>query len=383
MLRGLTPAESFLTGIRINHIGDIRGDVDEGLLAKAVDAVAATRSALRASRGLLVRDSSLADELAVPLGPEETFRATLLPGTFVLTVEHSIADGRAALALFRAILETYTALAEGMEVPVLPPDHGRSALDGLRHWSEADVAAHIEHRRATAADVPRVPFDHLPEGGLDLRRLLFAPELTGRLATRAKAEGASLHGLIAAALLLAARAEIGPVPGPLGLVSTVDLRSRLVPPMAPDALTHCSSWFIDSVEVAEDSDPFELARGIRRRLRAALDTGYPELEMLALETVVRDPGFSNLVTVNLTNLGRVTSPRLPRGLELTDWSSYMSSAVDRWNPDAPHGVLPAGVFTVDGRLDITIRFQSHCFGPQRIERILDHVRETLTRGATC
>ncbi|GLZ29077.1 hypothetical protein Lesp02_12670 [Lentzea sp. NBRC 105346] len=397
MLRRLTVTESDVVAARINWLCTVRGGVDEGLLVKAVDVVVDGMAPLRArlgrdehglflhqpeveAPGLILGTGSVEDELEIPVGPEGPLvRVALLPGAeediIAVGVSHSIADGRSVLAIMKEIWRVYTALVEGTEVPIIEADIPESALAGLAHWTADEVAAHVERRRAEVVRVPHVPFEPAIGDRPEVTRMLIDRDTTARIAAGARAGGTSMHGLIAAALLLAARAEIGTC-DELGFVSSVDMRPRLVPPLPEDAITPCSGWFFDRVDV-HGGDPLMIARGINERLSLAVSSGVADLDLLAYEQLRVDPGFRDQTTVSMNNLGRIPAPRLPRGLRMTDLRTFVSVA-SRFRPDVDRDPLPASVLTFDGRLEISIPHRPDCFGQVQVARILDHVRTTLT-----
>ncbi|GLZ29659.1 hypothetical protein Lesp02_18490 [Lentzea sp. NBRC 105346] len=390
-MRQLRPFERGMPFTRVNWACHLRGGVDRDLLATAFDHVVATQPVLRTRLSgrdhlfvgaepprLEVSGVSPQEEAATAFdGP--LVRAALCTSgdedVFVLGIEHLVADGRSAFMVLNWIWEAYTALAEGCPAPVPPEAALVSPLDLLSTVDEAYVAK----RRASAVDVAHVPF--APETGsrTELSRTRLDERTTGLLAARAKAEGVTMHGVIAAALLLAARAEM-PATGamPLGLFTGVDLRTRLALPA--NAVVNNGGWFVDTIAVERAGDPLRLADGITRRLRAAVDEGVPELELRGFAETLVDPGYVRGVTLITSNIGVVTPPRLPAGLEMTDlWTGMV--VPDRPRPPVEHGPFSANALTFDGRLHVGILHRPDCFGYRQVRRMLDHVAATLTELA--
>lgn len=382
----------------------MRGDLDEKLFAAAFAAKVAEHPSLRCRIAvedgvhvlqpmaadelprLLVRDAgpdAFTEEFNTPLpvgGP--LVRAVLLRGadehTVMLSVDHTITDGHSAIALQNALWDTYTALcgelpdgagqySETWPGPVselLPPVSEREAEDYLARRVERARQAPVVCLPYEAVGTERAP-DRLELG---VRRVLLESGETARLLRYAKAEGVSVHGLIAAAALTAVRRRLGGEPGArtLGCLSPVDLRSRITPPLEREVMVPAVTSCLDVLEVAHDADPLALARQVTENLHAAIERGDFLQELHLLPKVPQHPALL-ATSVIVTNMGRVPGPVTPDGLEVTD--VRLAPAREHYFPEAGRGPVMACVVSFDDRLGIELPYSAGCFTEEQMDEL--------------
>ncbi|MGL6234577.1 MAG: phthiocerol/phthiodiolone dimycocerosyl transferase family protein [Segniliparus sp.] len=234
----------------------------------------------------------------------------------ILRYSHTIADGtRATFLLFR-LWSLYTQVVkdgspdeiEARPVPASPeqalaergivkgPSSGEERLAGTR-WHGA---------------VPAV--EDLPEGELRaLRKRVVVEGDLLNLRAIAKKLGCSAYGLVTAALVIAERGAFADVPDdepvPLGLVSTVDARFKLSPPIAPADVTNCVSTLYKRLDLTRDSSLVDVARQLSDQLRDDVASGLIQQTVLQPDP---SPGQGPAVAVNY--FGDLPSPELPDGL---------------------------------------------------------------------
>ncbi|MBN0048531.1 protein kinase [Streptomyces actuosus] len=421
MQRELCPVEGLYVAQRSRAVVScaLDGPVDADVLAAAFDSVTAERPTLltrivpattghaltllpeRERPKLRVRaggDEAYAEELNDPLpvgGP--LARATLVsaPGgdrhLFVLVVDHVITDGHSAIALLNAMWDRYRDYADparadlpatGLPVPEPATDLPAPVSTLLPPADPADVARYLERRiEESGGPVELLTYD-VPAAGdtgeeqrIEIQRLLLDAEQTGRLRRSARAAGLSVHGLVGAAVLIAARRRLGGTgPRVLRCMSPVDLRSRLAPPLPPEVMVAAVTAHVRAVEVRDDSDPVALARHVGHGVREFLDRGDHFHEMRIMPDVPRHPTLQ-LGTVIVTNMGLVPGPRLPDGLRMTD--VRLVPAREHYFPQAGRSPLMACVVSFDGRLAVEFPHHTACFSPAFMAELRDDVRGTL------
>ncbi|MFE9258348.1 condensation domain-containing protein [Streptomyces sp. NPDC006879] len=416
MHRTLCPAESIYVAQRSRAVLSctVRGPLDEELLAEAFAAKLAEHPSLRcriAQRDgvhvleplaeedlprLLIREGgphSYAEEFNSPLpvgGP--LVRATLWRGSatahehlMMLSVDHTVTDGHSAIALLRGLWDTYTELSKGQAtdaarqtsypVPVsalLPPVAAEGSAEYLTRRIE-------QARRRPVACLPyeATGADRGPSGReISVIRVLLEADQTERLLQLAKSEGISVHGMVAAAMLLAVRRRMDTAPEArsLGCLSPVDLRSRLAPPLAKEMMVPAVTSCVDVLEVAPDGDSLELAREVTRNLHAALDRGDFLHEMQILGAVPKHPELL-ATSVIVTNMGRVEGPVAPPGLDIDD--VRLAPAREHYFPQAGRGPVMACVVSFDGRLGVELPYSTECFTEAQMNEVADSLCSVL------
>ncbi|MFF8382071.1 phthiocerol/phthiodiolone dimycocerosyl transferase family protein [Streptomyces kanasensis] len=424
MHRALCPVETLYVGQRSRAVLScaLRGPVDVAALSAAYDAMTEAHPGLRSrieqdGPGHVLRlldederprlstrsgdeEEAYAAELNAPLpvgGPLS--RAVLVSAPdgeshlFVLVIDHTVTDGHSSIALHNALWDRYRALVDGEPAaetsgPRWPEPVSRL----LPPADEADTAKYLDGRleEVRRHPVELVPYDAAtgdgtgdgtgPEGRIEVRRLALDADLTARLRRTARDAGLSVHALIAATLLATARRRLhGDGPRTLGCLSPVDLRSRLSPPVPTAALVPAVTTHLQTLDVAEDSEPLELARTVHGRLGDFLARGDHFHEMRITPDIPRTPALQ-LATVIATNMGVVPGPRLPDGLRAVD--VRLVPAREQYFPQAGRSPVMACVVSFEGRLSIEFPHSTACFSPTFMRAFRDDVRAGLLRFAT-
>lgn len=416
MRRALCPVENIYVAQRSRAVLScaLEGPVDPVALSAAFEAVTAEQPQLRtrivpdgdghalallpeAERPRLRtrtggEGEAYAQELNTPLtvgGP--LTRAVLVTDpdeerhTLILSVDHVIADGHSAVALLNMVWDRYRELIGGAEAPrptraEFPPPI--STL--LPHADAADTAKHLEQRvdKVRRHPVELVPYDvrateEVPgePHRIEVQRLLLDTGATTRLRERARAEGLSVHALISAAVLLAARRRMdGTDPRVLGCLSPVDLRSRLSPQVPAEIMVPAVTMHLEVLPVGGGTDVLELAREVRDGLLDFIDRGDHFLETRIMPSVSQHPTL-HLGTVIVTNMRAVSGPRLPEGTRVTD--VRLAPAREHYFPQAGRSPIMACVATFDGRLAIEFPHHTACFSPRFIRDLADEVHTSL------
>lgn len=412
MQRSLCPVETLYVGQRSRAVVScsVRGRVTPRLLAAAFTDLLARHPPLRCAiaaegSGHVLReldppprletyraaDRGYDDELNTPLpvgGP--LIRAALLRGgtdrdgvdTLVVSIDHTITDGQSAIALHNALWARYRTL---LDTPDAAPEPYGTAWPApvselLPPCSDDEVGRYFDARvrAARARPVDLLPHDAAPSAGggrIEVARLLLGAEDTAGLRRAAQAARVSVHGLIAAALLTTARRRLGgDGPRTLGCLSPVDLRSRLTPPLARELMVAAVTFHSEALDVAPDSDPLRLARQVSGGLSRAILASEPFTQMRSMPRAERFPALM-LGTVIATNMGAVSGPRLPAGLDLLDLR--LVPAREHYFPQAGRSPVMACATTFDGRLAVEFPYWTECFTPSAMSAFRDGVRAAL------
>ncbi|MEU1039100.1 condensation domain-containing protein [Streptomyces sp. NPDC005551] len=433
-MRALCPVETLYVAQRSRAVLScaVRGHLDAVALSRALDAVTAERPTLRAritnhgpgyalqllgedDRPRLVlrtgdTEKTYEEQLNTPLpvgGPLLRAVLTSEPDEsrhlLVLTVDHTITDGHSAIALHNTLWDRYRALVEGTEpapspsAPVTdetdPPVWPEPVSALLPPSEEAETAEYLERRLAetgrhpvelVAYDAPRQPEAGAAaaENGhrIEVRRLLLDADHTNRLRRLARDTGVSVHGLVSAAVLTAARKRLdGDGPRFLGCLSPVDLRSRLTPPVAPDVMVPAVTMHLHAVAVGADTEPLALAREVAAHLRHSIEQGDHFQDLRIMPQIPRHPALQT-GTVIVTNMGAAPGPRLPDGAQVTD--VRLVPAREQYFPQAGRSPVMACVVSFDGRLAIEFPHWTACFTPAFMRAFRDDVRTALLAFAT-
>ncbi len=285
---------------------------------------------------------------------------------FALVFHHAIGDGRSGLRLAVEIVDE--ARGGARQAPREADRPSLMALFPAGLAGEAGAARAAEWR-AAKRDAPRSPKpDPLPGFGATEGRpeprivtLRFEREAVEALAARARREGASVHGAIGAAELVAARERFGAGAEPnLMLTSPVDLRGSLARPV-DDATPGFFVTLLSSTGRVPGASAFwPLARHLTEDLRHQLAGGFghlfyhfiPAAESI-LPTAEGLAGFRSFMArmpqaFVLSNVGRL--PALPEaaGVRIDDVSFALCPM--------PHQPLFVAASTWGGRLTLNVNY---------------------------
>jgi hypothetical protein len=245
--------------------------------------------------------------------------------TVLLTVHHAASDGESMRAMMRDLLHACGQVASGLPPGLLPLDDIPSveARSPQKLWSKAGVrltTAFVaeEIRLLAKHGAPfKVPRDH--DVPVHLRRFRSIPRCldkarTARLLARAKAERTTVHGALCSAMILGALREAGVSrPERVTLVSPVNLRSVLVPPVG-DNTGYYVSMMPYRAAVRPDVPFWDLARSVREQMAPGLSRGDAALLLEMLDGVFHLLRGHLITPVELASRwenGRLDDPEQP------------------------------------------------------------------------
>lgn len=339
----------------------------------------------------------LAEALVQPFALDEAplFRAHLihLPAqrwVLALSFHHSIGDARSGFAVLGELLQL--ACGSKHESPPIAPrpplcdlypeqwrgEAGRQAAEALKAIKRdehkalglpAALPGYTEHPRVEAPDFVSL---YYPSAWL---------EQVGR---HARAAGASLHGVIGAALLLAVSEQLSGDDSPLlSLTSPADLRPTLQPAMDTSTPGFYVTLLTATFRVGNDF--WELAREVTLRNREHYARGdghllyhfFPPAEHFPLDATGQ-AAFDDMMrrgpqTTALSNVGRL--PALPdlAGLHLEHLSFALCPA--------PKQPVFASASTYEGRLALNLAYDRKRLPPALLGTIVAALDAHLQRAA--
>ena len=319
-IRQLSPMEYGLwfmdlaASVNFIHVAEIKGEISEQSLVKAVECVQKIHPLLQACvhvgksrKAYFVHTEEKVETLCEDYKPGEKsltqiledenhrrfdtqtgplFRVRALRGrgrTFVLlTIHHSIGDGVCGASLLKDLLAATDAIECGDAPNLAKPEQSGAMEDRLEKRFKGMSAIPKALSSLSGSFVKRnifrkyafIPLDGKAPPSRRRQRFILkelAPEITASLGEKAGANGSSVHAALAAAQLIAIRKEIsGPEEANIPQLTLVDLRKRFSRPL--DSRT--MSVNISSVEsvhkVSQDASLWSLAKEIKSSINDGL-----------------------------------------------------------------------------------------------------------------
>ena len=315
--RRLDPAEAFfwfldhVSSMNFAVIAEGKGELDDGALRVALARAQQEHPLLRAAIATNAKDhliwvpepdapmdytvlnpgpawqTPLAEAMVqpFPLGSASLVRAVRLNGddgrwVVALIFHHSAGDGRSGCRLLAEILvNAATPDRPSTPHPGYPPLH---ALYPPAYTGAASQEA-IQNFKARRKDELQRhgKFDefpgfnrHAPATQPRFQTLRIEPDRLNRLTDRCRAAGATIHGAISAAQLLALHRAFGDAePHTLGLTTPADLRAHLREPLDDESPLLCATLVTSVYRLEADGDFWALARTVSGDLKRQLQRG--------------------------------------------------------------------------------------------------------------
>jgi phenolphthiocerol/phthiocerol/phthiodiolone dimycocerosyl transferase len=300
--------------------------------------------------------------------------------TVTLAMDHSVTDGRLLANLMHKLLDNYTTLAAGDTPHQTSPEGLPPSLDSrlAGQFSDEEIATFITQTVARTEQSPPATLptlaatgENATPSGFAVRNITFTAQATTDILTTSQKNGLPAHGLISGAVLAALRAQLEPATEPLTLAVTspVDLRDRLIPPVAPDAELCCSGVVTVLVTTPHPADPLALGRQITTQGYTALDHCEPQKWILArsrLNTPLMLPA-----SVGISNLGQLATPPTPPGIQVT---------VNRFLGAAPRSFPAIAVSITDGRLTLDLGYNRSFLTDQQMTNLANGITSTLAHA---
>lgn len=312
-----------------------------------------------------------------------------------LTFHHAIGDGRSGAELLRRLLELIA--TDGTAQPAnplaaLPPMY--EVFPPRFRWSERPDSADQAVDRMMAdykrhGRVGRLPWLAGTASAPATRsprfiRFTLPPELTCRLLTLSRRHGASVHGVLCAAQLLAQyRLQACNERQALFLSCPVDMRPHLEPaqPATPTGLfvTMLSASFA----LAPDTNLWDLAREVVRqtRLQLARGEGHLFFSLYGLEETPLGPEreapfikalLASLNHTMVSNIGRVAAVDSDPAVDAISFALC----------PMPHQLVFSAVSTYRDRLIVNMNYDAARLDAQTASALAGAMREILVAAGT-
>jgi hypothetical protein len=332
-----------------------------------------------------------------PLDSAPLVRAVRLNGldghwVIALIFHHSVGDGRSGCRLLAELLAS-----------VATPDRPRAPHPGyppLRTFypaaytgaTGAEAVQHFKTQRK--GELQRYGrFDEVPGFRRDaptlqprIRTLRVEADQLHRLAGRCRAAGATIHGAISAAQLLALhRAFDGAEPRTLGLTTPADLRAYLREPLDDATPLLCATLVTGVYRLERGGDFWALARAVSGDLKRQLQRGDGHLFFDLFPPPAEFPAtpegiaaFGKLMEkapqVSLvSNVGRLAPLPTVTPFQVDALSFALC-------PMFSH-VLFTAVGTFNRRMTLHVNFDAARLPPERADPIIEDLGATLARAA--
>ena len=234
--------------------------------------------------------------------------------------------------------------------------------------------------------VPPEPFPILP---FALHTVAFTEEETSRIVTAAKRSGVTVHAYLGAMILQCFAAEFGPSEGYLRTIqSPINFRPQLI--LGADRMFGLFNGLITaSSDCSEGRATEEIAREIGNSFRDEIQSlkplaGYFHFMSYILEGI-DDPevyydsreknGPDMKYDFSFSNLGRIDLERKYGDLELSQVFGPIFSAT--------RGEKVIGALTLQGKLHMTMIYDSDCFSRETGDRIWSTIKAKILDLPTC
>jgi phenolphthiocerol/phthiocerol/phthiodiolone dimycocerosyl transferase len=235
-----------------------------------------------------------------------------------LLVRHSVADGRHALHALRRIWQLYTQMAESHAEPALQsPVRARPLEDLLADHTAPQGTSRLLKPPAPPVYQCGAHWNSQHLSGLNHTSIRLSEQNTTRLLSRCAAASLSLHGVLAASLILA----IGfgrPDLATIDLTSVIDVRPHLNPQVSAAEGTYILGFSTSQVDLADPVNLEDVARSVLGDIRADLESGAAQRSSVT-NAELRSSGA---VPTMVSNLGAVAMFDHPDSLTFTDFSAW-------------------------------------------------------------
>uniref|UniRef100_UPI003F58057E phthiocerol/phthiodiolone dimycocerosyl transferase family protein n=1 Tax=Mycolicibacterium obuense TaxID=1807 RepID=UPI003F58057E len=303
-------------------------------------------------RGLTMRQQDQVCAVHIAEGEGDT--------TVAFFTHHSVADGQHSLVLLTQLWSMYTDIVAGRPSPTLTPHPYPESAEALllaRGYPDATSSGSVPLPCNDISDTAGAN----DAASAEFIRLRLTPAQTTQLISNARSQHTTVNGVISAALILA-EAQVSSVDmREIAYMYTVDLRSRLNPPVGLTEGTNViAPVFATGADVAGDG-MYEMARKLNAKLAADLDRGMIA-ELLGLVAALSNDEFPELPavltpgkTLSSTNWGRIPELVTPPSVSLID---FHPASYQQWQSpqglDIPglHMTESAYITTFNGSLAI-------------------------------
>lgn len=295
-----------------------------------------------------------------------------------LLVRHAIADGRYCLHAATRMWELYCELSDGIEPRLHPPILARP-LEAI--LEERGFPQH-SRRKPSISPLPVYYCAPMWEGRhlskLCHSHVLLDRDMTHALSIRCKESSITMHGAIAASLVLSQRQSRTDLQS-FSVSSIVDLRSRIEPQMHPIEGTYVLGYSTTEVDMRLYSDIVSIAKLIADNMKMDIQSGAAHESGIANADLQSNGAAPTL----LSNLGVVPTFAHPEGLRFTDFTIW--NEMNLATPGSSDLLTAYGnmlvAYTFDDRLRIDLFYGKEMFPNRWSETQASQMEHILTEFA--
>ncbi|NKQ55014.1 hypothetical protein HFP15_19205 [Amycolatopsis sp. K13G38] len=307
-------------------------------------------------------------------------------GQLALQLNHAVFDSQAAMYLLNEFWKSYTSIRNGEDISRLTPEALPASPSKYMtaFWDDTDLRVQDTMSADRAGDpskLDREDFNSLPHEF----RIRFSEQETRFLLHVCKEENASLHAVVSGALVLAFRNyrahEDRSSRRNITCYSLVDVRNKLVPPLAP---TETALVFFRSradVSVGLEDPAITIGKKIKNQLdndiarRLSSTSERPTLRRPQTLSHLNQQNMKESQSLAVNNGGAIPPFRLPNDLNIADLKFIPDVTV---NPLLSKEPWPSfTVYSYNQRLTIDGRFSSLSFSVNDVASIRGFFRRAL------
>ncbi len=261
----------------------------------------------------------------------------------ITTVHHAISDGLSCISLQSEILKCYQIIASGDSIDIdcesaIPPLEellpkwmkGKKGIDKGKWFLLKMKLQMLLHKPETLESEETVPIESRSCG---MSHRFLEKELTQKLIELCRQEKTTVQGALCAAMLLTVANKISrekPRSIKVSCRSYVDLRRRLEPPIKQKNMGFLASFLTSFHQIKPQMSFWDLSRDITNNIELGLKRKdfFKPLMMLRkiLEYYIDNPD-ELLLTISVTNIGRVNISEVYGDLEIEEISFLLSNAI--------------------------------------------------------
>jgi hypothetical protein len=310
----------------------------------------------------------------------------------ILWASHAVTEGKSAELLFRRLFSLYSEIVQTGDArpreatPFPEPPHEVMARQGFVARGEPLY----EERCAGISWCGSLPSaEELAASewpSLLFNRLRLDSAASTSLRHKARELGLSVHGLVTAAIALAERQAFTDAPDDeeihLGLLTPVDFKARLTPPVGPFDITTLTGFSFARVGVTTGSDLVGVAQQVSRQIREDIESGL--VQLTAISPIPDWASIGSHTPLLISNMGVLADLELPPELVGLDTRFFihkdMSGLPALLESDFASMLAPASMYLVSsygGRLSVEVRNMPGTISRENQENILARIRTLL------
>ncbi len=265
---------------------------------------------------------------------ENSFRLTLL-------THHSVADAAASLRYLEALCAFYTRVVETGSPGEVRPHPFAVSLEQFLDARGFDIPEPLD------TVPPATDSDAAAAATVRHGRTRLGAEETARLFGAGRQAGLTVHGIVCAAIVLAAH-DLSRSDGRVSfsVVSSVDLRTRVGAPIAAADGTVIQGSDTAAVAIRPHDEPTRVGRAVLDSLADGLSHRTVHQAFLRPQAIWRQPATNPLM---VTNWGRIPPLLFPKGVWVNDFRASASGLRTGTVASAPPSFF---ITTCDGRLSL-------------------------------